>query len=451
MGEESPAPAPAVEVPSYFVCPISLEIMRDPVTLSTGITYDRESIERWVFTDGHGECPVTKQRLAPADREPTPNHTLRRLIQGWCAVHAVERFPTPRPPVDAARVAAIVDAARPLLREQEEALMAPLRELADIVAESDRNRRCVQGAPGVVEFLLSVVKEHGSVGVDATSAKPLGSSQEETTCGAVQDSAKASSAEEAALSILHSLKLSEESFKRVLEGSGGEDFLETMACVLRRPSYLSRMQGIHLLKSALPAMPPARLTSASAALVDGVVRVVADRLSAKAVKVALHVLCRLCPWGRNRVKAVDARAVSALVRLLLDEGSGGCNSGGDRRACELAVVAIDHICGCAEGRLELVAHPAGLAAVACAATRLSAAGTESAMRALHAVARHSATPAVLQEMLAVGVVARLLFLVQVGAAGERTRARAREMLKMHARVWRDSPCLASHLNASYPR
>uniref|UniRef100_A0A0E0LE98 U-box domain-containing protein n=1 Tax=Oryza punctata TaxID=4537 RepID=A0A0E0LE98_ORYPU len=334
MGEESPAPAPAVEVPSYFVCPISLEIMRDPVTLSTGITYDRESIERWVFTDGHGECPVTKQRLAPADREPTPNHTLRRLIQGWCAVHAVERFPTPRPPVDAARVAAIVDAARPLLREQEEALMAPLRELADIVAESDRNRRCVQGAPGVVEFLLSVVKEHGSVGVDATSAKPLGSSQEETTCGAVQDSAKASSAEEAALSILHSLKLSEESFKRVLEGSGGEDFLETMACVLRRPSYLSRMQGIHLLKSALPAMPPARLTSASAALVDGVVRVVADRLSAKAVKVVLHVLYRLCPWNRNRVKAVDSGAVSALVRLLLDEGCGG-----DRRACELAVVA----------------------------------------------------------------------------------------------------------------
>ncbi|KAF0935197.1 hypothetical protein E2562_031052 [Oryza meyeriana var. granulata] len=451
MGEESPAAA--VEVPSFFLCPISLEIMRDPVTLSTGITYDRESIERWVFTDGHGECPVTKQRLAPADREPTPNHTLRRLIQGWCAVHAVERFPTPRPPVDAAHVAAIVDAARPLRRggggqAGQQELMASLRELADIVAESDRNRRCVQGAPGAVEFLVSVVKEHASV--DTASSKPLGSSLQEEMCG-MQDSPKASSPEEAALSILHSLKLTEESFKRVLEDGGGDDFLDTMACVLRRPGYLSRTYGIHLLKSALSAMSPPRLTSASAELVDGVVRVVADRLSAKAVKVALHVLCRLCPWGRNRVKAVEAGAVSALVCFLLDEGCGGCNGGGHRRACELAIVAIDHICGCAEGRLELVAHPAGLAVVACAATRLSAAGTESAVRALHAVARHSATPAVLQEMLAVGVVARLLFLVQVGASGERTRARAREMLKMHARVWRDSPCLASHLNASYPR
>uniref|UniRef100_J3LXR3 U-box domain-containing protein n=1 Tax=Oryza brachyantha TaxID=4533 RepID=J3LXR3_ORYBR len=276
MGEESPA----VEVPSYFVCPISLEIMRDPVTLSTGITYDRESIERWVFTDGHGECPVTKQRLAPADREPTPNHTLRRLIQGWCAVHAVERFPTPRPPVDAARVTAIVEAAGPLRRGQQE-LMASLGELADIVAESDRNRRCVQGAPGAVEFLVSVVKEH--VCVETT----FKISQDEV-CG-VQDSPNESSPEEAALIILHSLKLTEESLKRVLEGSGGDDFLDTLACVLRRPSYLSRMQGIHLLRSA------------------------------------------------------------------------------------------------------------------------------------------------------------------VGASGDRTRARAREMLKMHARVWRDSPCLASHLNASYPR
>ncbi len=63
--------------------------------------------------------------------------------------------------------------------------------------------------------------------------------------------------------------------------------------------------------------------------------------------------------------------------------------------------------------------------MACAATRLSTAGTKSAVRVLHAVARHSATPAVLQEMLVVGVGARLLFLVQVGASGEQTRARVR--------------------------
>uniref|UniRef100_A0ACD5UY37 Uncharacterized protein n=1 Tax=Avena sativa TaxID=4498 RepID=A0ACD5UY37_AVESA len=424
--EGSPA---QVDVPSYFLCPISMEIMRDPVTLSSGITYDRESIERWVFTDGHGECPMTKQQLGVADREPTPNHTLRRLIQGWCAVHAVERFPTPRAPVDAARVLAIVDAAR----RGHDLLVASLKELADIVAESDCNRRCVEAAPGAVAFLVSVVKKHAKE--DTTKPSVL---QEDQMYGAVLGSPKASSPEDAALSILHSLKLSEQSWKRVLER--GDNFLDTMASVLRRPSYLSRTYGIQLLKAAVSEMPPAQLTSASADLVQGVVSVVTDKLSSKAVKIALHVLCRLCLWGRNRVKAVEAGAVAALVDLLLTECCGG-----SKQACELAIVVMDHLCGCAEGRLELVAHPAGLAVVARAVTRLSAAGTESAVRALHAVARHSATPAVLQEMLAVGVVGRLLFLVQAGAAGDRPRERAREMLKMHARVWRGSPCFSPEI------
>ena len=41
------ASAPA-EVPSHFLCPISLQIMRDPVTLPTGISYDRAAISRWL-------------------------------------------------------------------------------------------------------------------------------------------------------------------------------------------------------------------------------------------------------------------------------------------------------------------------------------------------------------------------------------------------------------------
>uniref|UniRef100_A0A0E0DCE3 U-box domain-containing protein n=1 Tax=Oryza meridionalis TaxID=40149 RepID=A0A0E0DCE3_9ORYZ len=112
------------------------------------------------------------------------------------------------------------------------------------------------------------------------------------------------------------------------------------------------------------------------------------------------------------------------TEVLVNEGVGGerDGGGGHRRACELAVVVIDHIYGCAEGRLAVVAHPTRLAAVACAVVRH---GHREPVRALHAVARHSVMPAVLQEMLAVSVGARLLFLVQVCASGERTRARAR--------------------------
>ncbi|GMJ03356.1 plant U-box 23 [Hibiscus trionum] len=84
-----------IEVPTYFICPISLQIMKDPVTAATGITYDRESIEHWLLTCKNTTCPVTQQPLPP-DSDLTPNHTLRRLIQAWCIDNAslgVDRIP----------------------------------------------------------------------------------------------------------------------------------------------------------------------------------------------------------------------------------------------------------------------------------------------------------------------------------------------------------------------
>ncbi|KAF2321132.1 hypothetical protein GH714_034295 [Hevea brasiliensis] len=45
----------SVQIPYHFRCPISLELMRDPVTVSTGQTYDRSSIESWVSTASDSE------------------------------------------------------------------------------------------------------------------------------------------------------------------------------------------------------------------------------------------------------------------------------------------------------------------------------------------------------------------------------------------------------------
>lgn len=69
-----------MSIPWLFRCPISLDLFTDPVTLSTGQTYDRPSIERWL-AEGHYTCPVTMQRLN--DTSLVPNHTLRHLIDRW--------------------------------------------------------------------------------------------------------------------------------------------------------------------------------------------------------------------------------------------------------------------------------------------------------------------------------------------------------------------------------
>ena len=40
------------DVPKPFVCPITQEIMRDPVILSDGHTYEKTAIEKWFETKG---------------------------------------------------------------------------------------------------------------------------------------------------------------------------------------------------------------------------------------------------------------------------------------------------------------------------------------------------------------------------------------------------------------
>jgi hypothetical protein len=71
---------PIHDVPSVFICPISLEPMQEPVTLCTGQTYDRSNILKW-FSLGHKTCPTTMQELW--DDSITPNNTLKQLILSW--------------------------------------------------------------------------------------------------------------------------------------------------------------------------------------------------------------------------------------------------------------------------------------------------------------------------------------------------------------------------------
>ncbi|KAL3646976.1 hypothetical protein CASFOL_009148 [Castilleja foliolosa] len=69
-----------INVPIYFRCPISLDVMKSPVSLCTGVTYDRSSIQRWL-DGGNNTCPATMQLLQ--NKDLIPNHTLQRLIKIW--------------------------------------------------------------------------------------------------------------------------------------------------------------------------------------------------------------------------------------------------------------------------------------------------------------------------------------------------------------------------------
>lgn len=72
--------------PEDLRCPISLELMTDPVTICTGQTYDRSSIQKWLKA-GNLICPKTGEKLTSTDL--VPNMTLRKLIQQFCTDNGI--------------------------------------------------------------------------------------------------------------------------------------------------------------------------------------------------------------------------------------------------------------------------------------------------------------------------------------------------------------------------
>ncbi|XP_062091335.1 U-box domain-containing protein 24-like [Humulus lupulus] len=63
-----------------FYCPITRDVMMDPVETSSGQTFERSAIEKWL-ADGHAYCPLTITLLDTTILRP--NKTLRQSIEEW--------------------------------------------------------------------------------------------------------------------------------------------------------------------------------------------------------------------------------------------------------------------------------------------------------------------------------------------------------------------------------
>ena len=76
MGNKAPAlePAPAPDVnepPNHILCPITMDVISDPVVAEDGHTYERRAIKTW-FKQGNQTSPITR---APLDST--------KLIPNW--------------------------------------------------------------------------------------------------------------------------------------------------------------------------------------------------------------------------------------------------------------------------------------------------------------------------------------------------------------------------------
>jgi hypothetical protein len=70
-----------------FMCPLTKQVMQDPVTIETGQTFEREAILKW-FRECRDNgrkptCPLTQRELRSTDI--TPSIALRNVIDEWRA------------------------------------------------------------------------------------------------------------------------------------------------------------------------------------------------------------------------------------------------------------------------------------------------------------------------------------------------------------------------------
>ncbi|KAJ0690801.1 putative armadillo-like helical protein [Helianthus annuus] len=170
-------------------------------------------------------------------------------------------------------------------------------------------------------------------------------------------------------------------------------------------SYEARAYAVMLLKSMFEVAEPMQVTSLNVNFFMQLVNILMDQISVKATKATLKLLISVCPWGRNRTKAVGAGVVRVLIDALLD-----CS---EKRVTELISMVLVQVCQAADGRVELLKHGGGLAVVSGMVFGVSPVASERAVRILYSVAMFSGSGRVLQEMIELGVVEKLVLVLQV--------------------------------------
>ncbi|KAG6512729.1 U-box domain-containing protein 21-like [Zingiber officinale] len=395
-----------LSVPAHFQCPISLELMEDPVAAPTGITYDRRSIEAWL-DQGNGTCPVTNRPLGPdADLLLIPNHSLLRMIQDWTAAYGPRRVPTPRAPLttaDAVDLASeMSEAARYGDWQRCERLVSAGKRLS---RESERNRRCFvsAGAARSVAFAFRAFAE----GISADRQDPPLALEEET------------------ISLLAALPrpLTEAA---VAEDLGAPASLRRLAVVMRhgRESAAAAVLVRELVVGSNGTQSVA--VAAAEGMVEALVELIKRPVSPQATKASLVAVFYIIKDKTSASSgAIGLGLVGAVVETLVDA---------DRGTCEKALGVLDELMGLEQGREAASGHALAVPALVKKMFRVSEAATEMAVSAMWKLCSGEegggggGNGRCAEELLQAGVFQKLLLLLQIGCSDE-AKEKATDLLR----------------------
>ncbi|KAI3444874.1 hypothetical protein Pfo_001539 [Paulownia fortunei] len=400
---------PSMDFPQDFRCPISMEVMKDPVTISTGLTYERKNIDKWFHTYKKKTCPATMQCIESLDM--TPNHTLKRLIVAWRNSQS-DHSPSSTPPPSAKHeeLAALLGTI-----DSTPFKVSSLRKLRSIVEMGEEMKEDFKRSGGV-EVLVGIMVQILVENLDFVAFRAC----------------------EEALGVLQQVPVSDED-EPILQLLMKPDCMKSMAIMLQRGSaearfctiltfqkmakadyqwnYVAQDQGIDFFKSLLET--------------------VSDEICTKASSCALQLLIEILDASKiSRLKAIEAGAICTMVELLPDS---------NRSKSEKIMQLIKLLCECAEGRLAFIEHGLGIAAVSKKMLNVSTGSTKIGVKILWLISSFHSTEKVLEEMLVCGAVKKLVALLHIGGGQSTTKDRVVKILKLHGRTWRRYPCFPNHV------
>ncbi|KAL8193973.1 hypothetical protein R6Q57_026215 [Mikania cordata] len=385
-------------IPTHFRCPISLDLMKDPVTLSTGITYDRESIEKWI-RDGNQTCPVTNQVLS--NFEQIPNHMIRRMIQDWCVenrAHGVERIPTPRTPITAYDIMEICSKMLASASKGHEKMCLNLVEKVNVWAkESEQNK--------------SLIKDNGLGYVLAASFEAFAGQSFEKH----QDLLK-----EIMLLLTWMFPLgiegrsklgSTQSLSCMIKLLSVDDLLLKRSCVLTLKELLSTDQTLVRALIDIDDLPKALINLINTS----------DSHSAKKspFSVIYHILSTQIGRKTFSSRFLDLGVVELSLEALVEA---------DKGLSETTLGVLDRISDSKDGRERVQNHALTVPLLVKKILRVSSLATEFCVSMLWKLCNNG-DGGPLVEALHVGAFQKLLLMLQVNC-GEDTKVKATEMLKL---------------------
>ncbi|MBA0882054.1 hypothetical protein Goshw_028462 [Gossypium schwendimanii] len=396
--------------PPDFRCPISMEIMKDPVTIVTGVSYERKNIEKWFFVYNKKTCPTTMQCVESFDM--TPNHTLKRLILAWKETLVATSSTSSSMP-------------QPLIKHDEMVTLFTALESSPFKVSSMKKIRAIVelGDETKSDFIRSG-------GVEAVVGMLINQFDN-------SDFVSFQVCEEA-LGILHLLPLSkqdENSFQLISQ----PDPMRSIAIILQRGSAEARFYAITIFrkiaKTGFNWNP--LIEDQGIDLFKSLLELVYDGICNKASSYALEILFEILSSSKkSRLKAIEAGAICILIELLPDS---------NRSKSEKMLLLIKLLCESPEGRMAMVDHSLGIPVISKTLLQVSNLATKLGVKILWQVCNFHPTERVLEEMLMHGAVKKMVTLLHLEGRLSSTKKKVLEMLKMHCNSWKRHQCFPCDL------